>query len=341
INYHQTTVWDLDYKLQIVSKLGKTALGTEIRNEAVLSNRLGDSLYSPLSIPNTEKVYYYLGKERTNYSFFLEHNYTLDKLNIVGGAMVNRNSNYGTSFYPGIDISYSLLPYVRIFGSANKSLRYPTFTELYLKTATLTADKNLKPEKATSYEIGGKTFFATHKETVALFYRQTQDAIDKIKRPNITIPRMENVDNINMVGIEASSVWDLRAIFKKRFFDKLQVNYAYLLADRKEENFQSFYTLNYLNHKMSIQLTNQLTKRLTLQTAYTLKTRLGEYEKLDKSGLTTYKPIHLVDMRFNYTYSDFRVFLDINNLADYRYYEFAYVEQPGRWISVGFNFSGL
>ena len=335
VNFHKTTVGAVEYKLRKISKWGKSALGFEWREESVLSNRLGLALEQAIPVPDYAGILYTKSKTRDNFSVFAEHRFNLKKLNISTGTLLNQNSQFGTALYPGIDLSYPLGSLASIYLSANKSLRYPTFTELYLNTATLKADVNLKPEKAITYELGFKETKPLHALQISAFYRKTTDAIDKIGRPGQAVPTMENIDDINMLGFEIADIVQVKKIFPNQKIDNLHLSYAYLSADQKETGFQSFYTLNYLRHKFNLGINAHITKRLTLGAWYTLKSRLGTYQLDKDSPIIAYKPIHLVDFRLNYSLKHFQIFLDANNVFNHKYYEFGFVEQPGRWISLG------
>jgi vitamin B12 transporter len=338
VNFHETKVADIEYKLRKISKLGKSAIGLEWRSEEVISNRLGEILKIPLEVKKYPSVFYNKSKARTNISMFAEHSFNIKKLNIIGGTLVNNNSQYGTAFYPGIDLSYPISAFTNIYGSANKSLRYPTFTELYLNTSTLKADANLKPEKALTYEMGLKNSFKFHTLNASVFYRKTQDAIDKVGRPSQAVPNMENIDNINMLGLEVSEIFNVKKEFPNGPIDNIQLSYSYLSADRKENGFQSFYTLNYLKHKFNAGLNMHVTKNLSLGAWYTHKSRQGNYQLDKDSPIISYSPVKLVDVRVNYKFKMVNVFIDGNNIFNQKYYEFGFVEQPGRWVSGGIRF---
>ena len=66
---------------------------------------------------------------------FLEHNVLLRRFTLSVGVLANYNSalNEGIHFYPGIDASYRIGDNVRLYGSWNRALRMPTFTDLYMR----------------------------------------------------------------------------------------------------------------------------------------------------------------------------------------------------------------
>jgi vitamin B12 transporter len=340
VNYHETNVYDIEWKFKLKNRFGNSAFGVESRTESVISNRLGDALNIYRDIKNESDVKYTKYKARNNFSGYLEHNKTWEKLTLSVGSLLNYNSQFGLAFYPGADVSFGINNTSTIYSSVNRSLRFPTFTELYLNTATVTGDPNLKPEKALSFEIGFKKQTEVYNAIYSVFYKKTQDAIDKIQRLNAPKPTMENINDINMFGFESSHIVALNDIFKSKFFGNLSFNYAYLLADRKEDGFQSFYTLNYLKHKFNVGLNLLPFKNFNINLNYTIKARQGSYfnDKLVPAQNMQYKVINLVDLRAVYGLKKTKYFVDINNLLNQKNYEFGFIEQPGRWISGGLMF---
>jgi vitamin B12 transporter len=335
VNFHKTSVMDAEWKFKLDNKLGLTAFGVEYRQEKVLSNRLGDNLSEPEVVdaelyPN---VFYNKSKTRDNLSFFGEHQKKWDRFSLSAGTLANYNSQFGLAFYPGIDLSYFSNSNTTFYASANRSLRYPTFTELYLNTSTVKADPNLKPEKAISFELGYKYQSKVYSSVVSVFYRKTTDAIDKVKRPAFVVPTMENIDDINMLGIELNQNLLLENYVK--FLKKLTFNYAFLKADRNEQGFQSFYTLNYLKHKFSAGLFLQPIKNLNLAIWYTHKNRAGNYQWDAASPLLAYPKVNLLDIRLSQQIGKIALFVDASNVFDKTYFEHGFVQLPGRWLTAG------
>lgn len=345
VNYHQTDVWDVAWLNKLKTKLGQTTLGIEYRSEGVLSNRLGVKLANPTKRvksrldSGSEGIFYTNQKIRENTSVYLDQVYSKNRFTISTGTMLNVNSQFGTEFFPGVDFSYALGKNGSLYGSFNKSLRFPTFTEMYLNTSTVVADPNLKPEKASTTEVGFKSRNTGFSYGIAAFYKVSNAAIDKVKRPENAKPTMETIGDMDTYGAEFNAVLSPQylAIGLPKFIKTIRANYAYIYSDKKEGGFQSFYTLNYLRHKANVGITFGFSKRLTLDTRYTFKSRLGTYQFKSTDPILPYKPIHLIDARLNYNLKIVRIFADGTNLFDKNYYEFGFVQQPGRWLSFGVN----
>jgi len=335
VNFHKTSVLDAEWKFKLDNNFGQTAFGAEYRQENVLSNRLGDNLTEPVFVDNElfPNIFYNKSKTRDNLSFFGENQKRWKKYSLSAGTLANYNSQFGLAFYPGIDISYFSSQNSTLYASANRSLRYPTFTELYLNTSTVKADPNLKPEKAMSFEVGHKYQSKVYSSVISVFYRKTTDAIDKVKRPELAVPTMENIDDINMLGLELNQNVLLDSYVK--FLKKLTFNYAFLKADKNEQGFQSFYTLNYLKHKFSTGLFLQPFKNSNLAIWYTHKNRAGNYQWDAASPLLAYPKVNLLDIRLSQQIGKIALFVDANNVFDRTYFEHGFVQLPGRWITAG------
>ncbi len=343
INLHQTEVADLTWINKLNSKFGTTSIGFEYRSEGVISNRLGTLLSNPKNVTvygsDLGDLQYTKGKTRKNTSAYFEQYKQFEKTTLTFGTLLNFNSQFGTNWYPGIDFSYAISSKSNVYSSINRSLRFPTFTEMYLTGATVIGDPNLKPEEAWTFEMGTKRNTENSQLVLAVFYKHSNSAIDKIKRPEKPVPTMENIGNMNTKGIEVSYMLNINKLAKNEnnFLQNIKLNYAFINADKKEENYQSFYTLNYLKNKATIGMNWRLAKNLSLDTWYTYKARAGQYQWNAATSPVNYAPINLLDARLNFSQKYFRVFADGTNFLNKTYYEYGFVEQPKRWLSAGIS----
>ena len=333
LNLHKTGVLDVEWKFRLRNAWGNSAFGAEYRNEVVRSNRLGEPLDQQEAISGWPGLFYTFGKSRDNYSLFAEHSATWKRFILNVGTLGNINSQFGFSLFPGLDLAYTVASDSRLYYSVNRSLRFPTFTELYLNNATVAGDPDLKPEKAWTHEIGFKTQKSRYSGNYSVFHTATEDAIDKIKRPGPDAPLMENIDNINRYGLETAHTLGLPA--NKLRLTQVSLNFAWITTDRKEEGFQSFYTLNYLKQKLSAGLFFEPVRNLSLSGWYTLKNRAGQYSWDNNTPPVNYGAFSLVDIRAAYRLKSLTFTLDVNNLLNEKYFEHGFVAQPPRRVSGG------
>ncbi|MFB6342202.1 TonB-dependent receptor plug domain-containing protein [Saccharicrinis sp. FJH62] len=349
-NFHKSDVYGARVNTTYYSNVGKTSLGAEIRNENSLSNTLGNT-------PDTVKVpgydaFYYKSYQRTNYSVFAEHQFRTGPLFVTAAVMAFGSDAWNNkfSFYPGLDISYELLNGFRIKGSVNRSLRMPTFTDLFYNGPTNLGNPDLKPETAWSYEGG----FKYHKNGIAshitAFYRQGTNLIDWVQLPGNEKYTTTNYTQVNTFGIETATRLNIAQMTGSNWFVKrMGVSYSYLNSDKVEQNYDSKYVLDYLKHKFTLTLNHSIVSHLFAEWNASWQDRAGTYQKYlgkDAEGnvmyqTTSYDPFWLVSAKVYWQHEWLKLFVEASNIFDAQYMDVANVIQPGRWVKAGavFNIS--
>ena len=101
------------------NKLGTTGLGVDVARVSIASNNLGD-------------------RDRIMTTLFAEHRFELAEnlLDITPGLAFTNYTDFGTQFFPGIDIGYRLNDKMRLYANAGYTYRIPTFTDLYYSDPT-------------------------------------------------------------------------------------------------------------------------------------------------------------------------------------------------------------
>ena len=339
-NYHRTDVFGLNLNSWFDWALGRTAFGAEVRNEDIISTTLGEPLAQQKPVHGTDRRYA-VGLNRTNLSLFLEHNVTLGRLNVSAGftAVKNTWSEMPFKVYPGIDASYALTANVKAYASFNMSLRMPSFTELYYSVDGHKADKHLRPEEMTAYEVGLKYVDDAVRATLSAYRHQGRNMIDWIMDTSLgdeAVWTSVNHARINSIGLEASATLDFTRLFpRQRVLRSLEVAYAYIDQNQKREaGVQSLYALEYLRHKVTAGLGLRLLPSLDLDLKYRYQSRVGSYT--DTEGVARrYKPYSLVDVRLSWNKPCYNVYVEANNLFDADYVDYGNVPQPGLWVIAG------
>ncbi|MCI2107405.1 MAG: TonB-dependent receptor [Bacteroidales bacterium] len=329
-NYHRTNVYGLNLGSYFNWKLGKTAFGAEMRNEDVLSTTLGDSLNTPKHIQGTNREYF-LGKNRTNISFYLEHNVLLRRLTFSGGVTAVKNTGSEMSFrlYPGADMSVRIGENWKAYASWNTSLRMPTFTELYYSVGGHKADKYLKPEEMTAYEAGLKYSRSWLSAQACVYLHRGRNMIDWIRDSSLgdeAVWTSVNHTKINAVGEEISLMVDMPSLLGRNFFLRsLYLGWSHIDQDKNVgENIQSQYSLEYLRNKVVAKVDMNITGAVDVNLSWRWQQRAGNYV-----------PYSLVDARIGWR----QFFLNIENLLNHEYSDFGGVPQPKLWISAGVTVS--
>ncbi|SMC83939.1 TonB-dependent receptor plug domain-containing protein [Moheibacter sediminis] len=287
------------------SRVGVTGIGMELREEYLSSNNLGDWSRNSLSV-------------------FLEHRFELfgQRLSITPGAMLADYNDFGSFFYPGIDIGYSINSFNRIYANSGKTYRTPTYTDLYYEDPANKGNPYLKPEEALSYEIGYKFTRKNISFDLNFFRRENKNLIDWIKQNEEDKWKPVNVAEVKTNGLEVFA--DYR--FFNSFLNHLSFGYTYLDNEFKDtEGLISRYVLDNLKHQFTAKLNHNLIKNISLEWAYRYNYRVS---------LDDY---HLLDAKLKWSNNRWDVFLQSNNLLNTNYTETNLIPMPGRWFSGGIN----
>lgn len=344
-NYHETEVFGANLNASANWKLGRTTTGIEFRNEGVRSNVLGKPMSEPADVPFEREGQYLKSDNRSNISYFLEHNVLLSRFTLSVGVLANYNSalNQGVHFYPGVDASYRIADDVRLYGSWNRALRMPTFTDLYYEGKTNKGNPDLKPEESEAFEVGAK--YSTHflRAHIAGFYRKGKNMIDWVKERPEDIWESRNLTKVDNLGFETNISISPRELLNERFFiQKLEVGYAFIHQNKDSEGYISNYALDYLKHKFTAQLSHSIWKGFSAAWYLRWQDRAGSYiryENLKPAYEEPYAPYCLVDLKVNWQHEALNVYAELNNLFNTTYYDLGNIPQPSIWFKVGFRYT--
>lgn len=339
-NYHRTDVLGSNgnYKLFYSGKFSAN-LGYDIKSENIISNKLGDSLNRKIAVMNNDSAFYFLGKYRTNASIFAEQNYQTERLLVSAGIMLNyydlRKAHL--ALFPGIDASWKFNRNLSIYTSANKTLRIPTFTDLYYNDAISAGNPALLPEKAYVVETGLKFHKDGWAAEIAVFDRFGIDLIDWTKQYDSLKWQATNLTDLTVFGFEA--MLSYRAIEPQKFIKFFTLSYSYLKPDKSSDGYISKYALDILEHKADMNFGHKIFNNLSAAWQISYQKRYGGYfayhHGIADTEETAYKDIILINIRLQYTLRLLTLFAETTNLLDKTYYDYGNIVQPGRWISGG------
>lgn len=337
-NYHLTHVCGTNAGISFLSKLGKTSIGGEFRNEQIYSNVLGDPLNEILNAPGESSGYYDKGKNRKNFSFYGEQTYYYRRVSLSAGLMLNKTSGLNWKVYGGGDMSLAISPEIRLIASVNQSVRLPSFTEIYYQGPQNKGNPFLKPEEAVTYEVGlkiNRRIFTGH---AVYFIRNSKNLIDWVRMPDSVKWESQNITQLITHGLEASTAMNFREWGKSKFpIESLNLSYALLFLQKKSETYISYYVLDYLKHKLILCVSNRLYKNLKMNWSVSFYSRAGTYTDFKTGSETKYKPFCLLDCSLFYDEKPVYLFIECSNLTGVKYIDIGNIEQPGRWIKAGLN----
>ena len=334
-NYHMTDILNGKASVSYLSKLGKTTLGADVRNEHVFSNALGNAMDS-MAVPFENNKFFTKSYNRMISTGLIDHTLSRGKWHLSVGLASTYSHDFKFSTYGGADLGYSLNDNVQLYLSANSATRLPTFTDLFLTTSVQQGNVNLKPEQSKTIEIGTKINEKKWHLNAAAFYRSGQNVIDWIKQ-NSTSAKYEasNLAQVNALGTDVTMVY----VFESKVFKKAAISYSYLQLDKTAEGFDSKYALDYLKHKATIKLEHKIASKLSTTWSVGYFARAGNYDANTIPGkpsiITDYKPYFLLDNRLLWTEKKFSVFADLNNILNTIYADNGGIPQPGINFNLG------
>ena len=341
-NYHRTDVYGINLNTYFDWKLGRTAVGAEIRNEDLVSGNLGEPLAKPKHIHGTDRDYT-VGLNRTNIQFVFEHNLILDRFTLSAGliAVKNTQADMHMRVYPGIDASYRIGQAWKLYASYNTSLRMPSVTELFYSVGGHKADKHLKPEELSALETGVKYETKGVTAKASLYWNHHKNLIDWINDGTLDASgaplwKSVNFGTINDFGAEMALDFNLlQLIPSQRFFKKFGVAYSYINQDKTEQaGIVSKYALEYLKNKVVSNLQMNLWRNLDLGLNYRFQHRMGSYLDVNNQR-HKYRSYGVMDARLSWNDKSWTAYLEANNLFGTHYLDYGNVPQPSTWVIGG------
>ncbi|MFM7765240.1 MAG: TonB-dependent receptor domain-containing protein, partial [Sphingomonadales bacterium] len=223
---------------------------------------------------------------------------------------------------------------VYIFASANKGFRLPTYTDLYYNIGGAKGSKLLKPEEAVCYELGTRFMYKKHNFRIAGFARDGKNLIDWVRFNGSNVDSAANLTQVFYFGVDG--YWEY--VPKKPLagvLQKIGAGFLVMNADKKSDGFQSFYALDFIGQKYTLQADWKLHKNINLSTLGYLQKRMGGYKKPGATIETAYPFALAMDLRLTATVKKLKLFAEVTNVFDSPMMDLGNVQLPGRWIKAG------
>lgn len=340
LNHHRADNIGGNLIFTYASSWGTTSLGSELRREDILSTTLG---YPTAKDHGKYNKY----ASRTNASVSLEHTLALDKFVVSAGGMLNHNTQRDgkVEFCPSVSTTYRPDGRWAFSGSWSKSVRIPTFTDLFYKGPKQTGNADLRAEHSESAEIGVKFRTKVFRAYLTGFGQWGRDMIDWAKLdPADEKYQSVNLSRLDTYGVEAGAhlqLGDWLPFLGEE--SALKVDYLRMTQRHDSEGLLSLYALRYLRDKLTVRFNHGIVKNLTASWSLRWQKRMGQYESgTDGTGLPVYSDypaFATLDLKLDYRLRrDLGLNLSINNLTNKEYFDIAAVPQPGFWASVGVSY---
>lgn len=323
-NYHLSANTGARLRANRSWRLGLTSFGAEIRDEAILSNVLGDSLDAPIEVRWEPSGHYYtLYKNRVTTNGFVEHSLSIRKLRVSGGLLLSHNSMMGFDHGYSISADYPVSNTFVVRGSFGRSLRVPTYTDLYYKSATQVSNPNLKSEHSHYGEVSLRYSEGRLYGLTTLYYRHGTNIIDWVRPTTDDLWYCMNHTEIDAYGADVQFSYQGKGLVKRA-----GVNYSFCNVEQQPDGYLSNYVLDYLKHKVGLDLVLAPMKELRVKILGDYHYREGGYTDLT-GDFHSYEPVLLINGGVEYDYWKCTFFVDGYNLLGQNYRDYGGVPQAG------------
>lgn len=346
-NFHFAQTASAALSAHYASKIGTTSFGVSVRNENMHSTNLGDTINPDGQVPNikdfplsqVQVLDLVKGGNRFHTNYYAEQSFYYAGLSASIGINGTYNTQFGHHLGGGANIGYEFKKAGTIYANANRSLRMPTFTDLYYNAGNQLGNRNLKPEEAWLLSVGYKGKLNLLPSTgrsggsfswsADWYYRWGKNIIDWVYVPTDTKRpfHAENQQQVNATGLELSLAYRLN-----EWLRCVSVDYAYTYLDLDLKEAGSRY-LDYLSHKLAIHLEHGIYKGFGASWTVRFQKREGQYNNAE-GEVADYQPVWLLDGSVYWQNKYLRVSADCTNMTNSRYYDYGGILQPGAWAKI-------
>lgn len=219
-----------------------------------------------------------------------------------------------------------------VYVSANRSLRMPTWTDMYYKAGVQRGSTDLKAEHAWQVSAGGQYRHRWEQAgqihvSADAYYRWGQDIIDWTFDETDSLFHATNQNSVNTFGIECAAEYRLN-----RWLRSLSVRYAYTNLSLDVAKTKSSY-LDYLRHKIGVALDHGIYvwSKGCVGAHWSLRwqQREGTYVDIHGTAGCPFAPVLLLDGSVYVELEHLRIALEGTNLTNRHYYDYGGVLMPG------------
>ena len=339
-NYHLTDVLGATANTKFSSAAGVTSLGIKYRHEQIYSTNLGEILDEPVKVRGSENSSYDMFKSRDHVTLSGEQKISIHALKINVGVLAHAGIKdvIDAGVYPGIDVSLSIPGNLKIFTSANRSFRLPTFTDLYYQGPQNMGNPELLPEKAITLETGLRFVDSYLQGDLSFYYRIGQETIDWIWMDSIW--QTTNITDLTSYGAEIGlGIFPAEIHDNLSFISHFRLAYSYNAINKSSDEYVSNYALDNLKHKFIADLGIEFPYGIFADIKINWQDRNGSFQYYSSPTAIPYEspydPYWLIDFSGGIKIKGIVLYLDATNLLNTMYRDIGNVEMPGRWLMSG------
>ena len=341
-NQHRSSTSGARGLARLASAAGESLISADFRQEGVVSNRLGVAEFG-----RDGDSTYTLGDRRTNLDIAAGHLAQWGRLTARGLAAWNINSAADQPrFIPEASLSLRIDDTGRAvaFASARRSVRMPSYTDLYYTVGGAQGSQDLLPEEAEHLEFGYRltTDLASgHRLVISqhLFHRWGRNLIDWVRFNGSSITQATNLRQVHFTGQEITlSAQAKGPDARMRYFT---LGLTFLQADETSAGFESNYVLDMLNTKADLLFGYQLARDLLLDLRWSVQQRNGGYFDPVEGREVDFGLVNLLGATLRWSPESLPLAFHarMDNALDAQYVDIGNVDLPGRWVRAGVTWS--
>ena len=319
LNRHWTHNAQAGVQAHYASLIGRTTFGIAVRNEYIRSFSMGEH-------------------NRLMTTLSAEQQFIWRDLSASIGLAGHYHTSFGWDGSGMVTVGYSFLRSGSVYITASRSLRMPTYTDLYYNAGNQLGSDSLKAEKAWLVSIGAQYTWRWEKGGQLhlagnAFYRWGQDIIDwtyiptDAQRPY----HATNQHKVNAIGVEIEADYHYNAWLRNI---RIQYAYTHLSLDLREA--QSRY-LDYLRHKLVATVDHGIYvwNKGAVGACWSLRyqDRMGQYNDAE-GAVQDYRPVLLLDGSIYAEWQHLRVAVECRNMTNRHYYDYGGILMPGAWVNI-------
>lgn len=298
------------------SSVGKTSFGVEAKNEYIASSNMG--------VHNRWQV---TARARQEFAF-REWSHLHATLSVAG----HYNSWCGWYGSGAAMVAYDIWGNGDVHVRANRSLRMPTWTDMYYKAGVQRGSTDLKAEKAWQVALGAQYEWRFEQAgrlhiSGETYYRWGTDIIDWTYNETDSLFHATNQNKVNTLGVELAADYHYN-----NWLRTISVQYAYTHLDLDVSSVKSNY-LDYLRHKVCVNLDHGIyvweKGCVGAHWALRWQDRCGTYVDIHGTAGNAFTPVLLLDGSIYMELAHVRVALECANMTNRHYYDYGGVLMPG------------
>jgi len=349
-NRHISITKGVNMKALYKNPLGLTALRLDIRNETIYSNLLGTTEGAVGGAYEGDPIYT-RSDNRTTKEISVSHRIesgifastiTASVIDFDAGTLLWPGT---IRILPGADLTMRLTQEgnAMLFGSVNRSVRPPSFTDLYYSIGGAQGSIDLEHEWSDNFEAGVRLLDISETNTLkfeqSIFIRKGHNLIDWVRLEGEDVVQAINLREVVFKGLETSLMlnWENDNLFR--------VSYTSIRASESSVGFESNYVLDFLRHKLDISTSLSLPADLKLSLRYSLQDREGGYyippvEGAEEGEEVEFVPTGLLGATLSREFMEGKLNANIrvDNAFDVELVDIGNVTLPGRWVRASLTF---